>query len=38
VKGGWFSHAIVVVGEEPYAETFGDNINLTTTITENLTE
>ncbi|CAA0841451.1 Glycosyl hydrolase family protein [Striga hermonthica] len=24
-----FSHAIVVVGEPPYAETFGDNLNLT---------
>jgi len=29
VKGQGFSYAIVVVGEEPYAETFGDNLNLT---------
>ncbi|XP_034688735.1 beta-glucosidase BoGH3B-like [Vitis riparia] len=29
VKSGNFSYAIVVVGEKPYAETFGDNLNLT---------
>ncbi|KAK4793240.1 hypothetical protein SAY86_023675 [Trapa natans] len=29
VKSGNFSYAIVVVGELPYAETFGDNTNLT---------
>lgn len=29
VKDNGFSHAIVVVGEVPYAETFGDNLNLT---------
>ncbi|KAJ7949474.1 Beta-glucosidase [Quillaja saponaria] len=29
VKSGGFSHAIVVVGEPPYAETKGDNTNLT---------
>ncbi|MBA0742289.1 hypothetical protein Gogos_015358, partial [Gossypium gossypioides] len=29
VKSGGFSHAIVVVGEHPYAETKGDNLNLT---------
>ncbi|XP_072990344.1 uncharacterized protein [Typha latifolia] len=29
VKQNGFSHAIVVVGEHPYAETFGDNLNLT---------
>ena len=29
VKDNGFSHAIVVVGEPPYAETFGDNFNLT---------
>ncbi|XP_057808618.1 uncharacterized protein LOC131023090 isoform X1 [Salvia miltiorrhiza] len=28
VKGGGFSHAIVVVGEVPYAEMFGDSTNL----------
>ncbi|KAL5547323.1 hypothetical protein UlMin_007010 [Ulmus minor] len=29
VKSNGFSYAIVVVGEPPYAETFGDNLNLT---------
>lgn len=29
VKSGKFSYAIVVVGEHPYAETFGDSSNLT---------
>ncbi|KAI4386639.1 hypothetical protein MLD38_004555 [Melastoma candidum] len=29
VKSGEFSYAIVVVGEPPYAETQGDNLNLT---------
>ncbi|XP_052200116.1 uncharacterized protein LOC127806701 isoform X1 [Diospyros lotus] len=29
VKSGEFSYAIVVVGEPPYAETFGDSMNLT---------
>lgn len=29
VKSGGFSYAIVVVGERPYAETFGDSNNLT---------
>ncbi|KAL1542869.1 beta-glucosidase [Salvia divinorum] len=29
VKGGGFSHAIVVVGEVPYTEKFGDSANLT---------
>ncbi|KAL9228640.1 hypothetical protein vseg_004195 [Gypsophila vaccaria] len=29
VKSGGFSYAIVVVGETPYAETFGDSNNLT---------
>ncbi|KAF5735158.1 hypothetical protein HS088_TW15G00658 [Tripterygium wilfordii] len=29
VKSGDFSYAIVVVGEPPYAETFGDGMNLT---------
>ncbi|XP_074581680.1 uncharacterized protein LOC141838171 [Curcuma longa] len=29
VKHNQFSYAIVVVGEKPYAETFGDNLNLT---------
>ena len=29
VKGQGFSYAIVVVGEAPYAETFGDNLTLT---------
>ncbi|XP_074581670.1 uncharacterized protein LOC141838162 [Curcuma longa] len=29
VKYSQFSYAIVVVGELPYAETFGDNLNLT---------
>ncbi|KAK4759019.1 hypothetical protein SAY87_020320 [Trapa incisa] len=29
LKSGNFSYAIVVVGELPYAETFGDNTNLT---------
>lgn len=29
VKQSGFSYAIVVVGEYPYAETFGDNLNLT---------
>nr|TKR66437.1 lysosomal beta glucosidase-like [Populus alba] len=29
VKSQGFSHAIVVVGEPPYAETAGDNLNLT---------
>lgn len=29
VKSGQFSYAIVVVGEHAYAETFGDNLNLT---------
>ncbi|KAF6169827.1 hypothetical protein GIB67_034219 [Kingdonia uniflora] len=29
VKLNKFSYAIVVVGEPPYAETFGDNLNLT---------
>ncbi|KAJ9698946.1 hypothetical protein PVL29_007829 [Vitis rotundifolia] len=29
VKSGNFSYAIVVVGEKPYAEGFGDNLNLT---------
>ncbi|KAH1083141.1 hypothetical protein J1N35_022902 [Gossypium stocksii] len=29
VKSGGFSYAIVVVGEHPYAETKGDNLNLT---------
>ncbi|KAG6437164.1 hypothetical protein SASPL_102075 [Salvia splendens] len=29
VKANKFSHAIVVVGELPYAETFGDSTNLT---------
>lgn len=28
-KNGGFSYAIVVVGEVPYAETYGDNSNLT---------
>ncbi|KAH9622658.1 hypothetical protein KSS87_022628 [Heliosperma pusillum] len=31
VKSGGFSYAIVVVGELPYAETFGDSNNLTIT-------
>ncbi|XP_042043493.1 beta-glucosidase BoGH3B-like [Salvia splendens] len=31
VKSGGFSHAIVVVGEVPYAEMFGDSTNLTIT-------
>ena len=29
VKSGKFSYAIVVVGEKPYAEGYGDNLNLT---------
>ena len=29
VKSNNFSYAIVVVGEPPYAETFGDSLNLT---------
>ncbi|KAL6205177.1 hypothetical protein ACLB2K_022439 [Fragaria x ananassa] len=29
VKSNKFSHAVVVVGEPPYAETFGDSMNLT---------
>jgi hypothetical protein len=29
VTGGGFDYAIVVVGEPPYAETHGDNLNLT---------
>lgn len=29
VKSSGFSYAIVVVGEPPYAETFGDSLNLT---------
>lgn len=29
VKSNHFSYAIVVVGEPPYAETFGDSLNLT---------
>ncbi|XP_020210597.1 uncharacterized protein LOC109795486 [Cajanus cajan] len=29
VKSSKFSYAIVVVGEHPYAETFGDSLNLT---------
>merc|ERR1712051_1139965 len=29
VKGQGFSYAIVVVGEPPYAEMYGDNTNLT---------
>lgn len=29
VQKGGFSYAIVVVGEQPYAETQGDNLNLT---------
>ncbi|GLJ12979.1 hypothetical protein SUGI_0201980 [Cryptomeria japonica] len=29
VKGKKISYAIVVVGEQPYVETFGDNLNLT---------
>ncbi|XP_042511895.1 beta-glucosidase BoGH3B-like [Macadamia integrifolia] len=29
VSSNKFSHAIVVVGEPPYAETFGDSLNLT---------
>lgn len=29
VKSNEFSYAIVVVGEPPYAETFGDSLNLT---------
>nr|KJB35516.1 hypothetical protein B456_006G118100 [Gossypium raimondii] len=29
VKSGEFSYAIVVVGEPPYAETYGDSLNLT---------
>lgn len=29
IKSKKFSHAIVVVGEPPYAETFGDSLNLT---------
>ncbi|KAL5708878.1 beta-glucosidase [Ranunculus cassubicifolius] len=29
VKSGKFDYAIVVVGEPPYAETFGDSLNLT---------
>lgn len=29
VKSNGFSYAIVVVGEQPYAETNGDNLNLT---------
>ncbi|KAG8376862.1 hypothetical protein BUALT_Bualt09G0108000 [Buddleja alternifolia] len=29
IKSNKFSYAIVVVGEPPYAETFGDNLNLT---------
>lgn len=29
VKSNDFSYAIVVVGEHPYAETFGDSLNLT---------
>ncbi|XP_071707066.1 uncharacterized protein [Rutidosis leptorrhynchoides] len=31
VKSGKFDYAIVVVGEKPYAETFGDSMNLTIT-------
>lgn len=31
VKSGGFSYAVVVVGEPPYAETFGDSMNLTIT-------
>ncbi|GAB2263927.1 hypothetical protein Droror1_Dr00026061 [Drosera rotundifolia] len=31
VKSGGFSYAIVVVGEQPYAETAGDSLNLTIT-------
>ncbi|KAK7300355.1 hypothetical protein RJT34_11199 [Clitoria ternatea] len=29
IKSNKFSYAIVVVGEQPYAETFGDSLNLT---------
>lgn len=29
VKSNKFSYAIVVVGEQPYAETYGDSLNLT---------
>ncbi|GAA0141480.1 glucosidase [Lithospermum erythrorhizon] len=29
IKSQKFSYAVVVVGEPPYAETFGDNLNLT---------
>ncbi|KAJ8466986.1 hypothetical protein OPV22_029538 [Ensete ventricosum] len=29
VERNHFSYAVVVVGEQPYAETFGDNLNLT---------
>ena len=29
MKSNKFSYAIVVVGEPPYAETYGDNLNLT---------
>ncbi|VAI36745.1 unnamed protein product [Triticum turgidum subsp. durum] len=29
VDSGKYDYAIVVVGEQPYAETFGDNLNLT---------
>lgn len=29
VKSNKFSHAIVVVGEKPYSEVFGDSMNLT---------
>ena len=29
VKSNEFSYAIIVVGEPPYAETFGDSLNLT---------
>ncbi|KAM7259470.1 hypothetical protein ACFE04_015211 [Oxalis oulophora] len=31
VKSNGFSYAVVVVGEPPYAETFGDSLNLTIT-------
>ncbi|CAL9775542.1 unnamed protein product [Musa acuminata subsp. burmannicoides] len=29
IERNHFSYAVVVVGEQPYAETFGDNLNLT---------
>jgi hypothetical protein len=29
IKSNKFSYAIVIVGEPPYAETFGDSLNLT---------